>query len=90
MNATQLANLRDAVAANLASMGAPELPEGHIYRIAADKHSDHVVRVEVRKLNKPVGSTRLSWATFSTRQGEPATDRLVRACREAYADAFAA
>ena len=48
MNATQRANLRDAVAANLASMGAPELPEGHIYRIAADKHSDHVVRVEVQ------------------------------------------
>lgn len=88
MNATQRANLRDAVAANLASMGAPELPEGHIYRIAADRNSDNVVRVEVRKLNPTLGSTRLSWATFSTRQGEPAVTAIVRACHEAYADAF--
>lgn len=88
MNASQRAALADSVAANLAAMGAPDLPEGHIYRIAADRFSDSAVRVEVRRLNPAVGSVRLSWATFSTRQGEPAVTALVRACGEAYADAF--
>lgn len=87
MNAAQRERLGESVAANLAAMGAPELPDHHLYRIVPDRHSDHVVRVEVRKLGV-TGSARLSYATFSTRDGAPAVDRLVRACHEAYADAF--
>ena len=88
MNAADRERLGAGVAASLAAMGAPELPAHHMYRVVPEAHSDHVVRVEVRRLNVAVGSTRLSWSTFSTRDGEPAVDRLVRAAAEAHADAF--
>jgi hypothetical protein len=88
MNAAQRQAFGETAAATLSVLGAPELPARHIYRVKQDPHSDHVVIVEVRKLGARVGSDRLSWSTFSTRQGEPATDALVRACNEAYADAF--
>ncbi|MBB6564427.1 hypothetical protein HPO96_37135 [Kribbella sandramycini] len=90
MNAAQRAALGESTAATLHAAGAPELPEHHFYRISPDKHSDHVVRVEVRKLRTGpyLGSECLSWATFSTREGMTAVGPLVRACIEAHADAF--
>lgn len=88
MNAAQRAALGESAALTLTAMGAPELPDGHIYRIKQEPHSDHVVRVEVRRLNPDVGSTRLSWATFSLFAGTTAPEAVVRACSEAFNDAF--
>lgn len=88
MSAAYRARLGAAWAETLSSLGAPDLPDHHLYRIGFEPHSDHVVRVEVRKLNHTTGSTQLSWATFSLRQGESNADSIVRACHEAYADAF--
>lgn len=68
--------------------GAPELPAHHFYRIKQDSHSDHVIRVEVRETSSRVGSDCLSWSTFSTREGGTAVDAAVRACSEAFTDAF--
>ncbi|WP_405061929.1 hypothetical protein OG474_09810 [Kribbella sp. NBC_01505] len=88
MNAASRALMGESIAATLHSAGAPELPDHHIYRIKQETHSDHVVRVEVRRLNDRVGSTCLAWSTFSLRDGGTAVDAVVRACTEAHAEAF--
>lgn len=73
----------------LTGAGAPELPAEHFYRIKQETHSDHVVRVEVRKIaSLGLGSNLLSWATFSTREGGAVVDATVRAATEAHAEAF--
>ncbi|WBQ03816.1 hypothetical protein [Kribbella sp. CA-293567] len=73
----------------LTAAGAPELPAHHFYRIKQDPHSDHVVRVEVREISTRTGSERLSWATFSLREGlGPVLEATVRAATEAFDDAF--
>lgn len=72
----------------LTAAGAPELPTDHFYRIKQDPHSDHVVRVEVRKVAERIGSKALGSATFSTRSGEPALTATVAACHTATAEAF--
>lgn len=89
MNAASRAAMGESAMDNLVSAGAPELPAHHIYRIRQETHSDHVIRVEVRKLNERTGSYCLSWATFTVRDyAESLVTALVRACHEAYADPF--
>jgi hypothetical protein len=72
----------------LVAAGAPELPLGFAYRIKQEKHSDHVVRVEVRKDAERVGTECLAWSTFSLREDDAVVVATVRAASEAFAEAF--
>jgi hypothetical protein len=73
----------------LTAAGAPALPDGYAYRIKQDPHSDHVVRVEVRRTAERVGTELLSSATFSIREGLGSVlEAATVACTEAHTAAF--
>jgi hypothetical protein len=75
--------------AGLVSAGAPDLPdEYHTYRVSFARHSDSVVRVEVRQAAKHSGTVLLGWSEVAFTAGEE-LDATVQAASEAHAEAFA-
>ncbi|MGW5402675.1 hypothetical protein [Streptomyces sp. NPDC003952] len=83
--------IRDEPYRLLKAAGAPELPPGYWYRVRMQRHSDHLVDVEVRCDRELSGSLAVGKSTFSIAEtpGRTVLEAAAVACREAYADASA-